>query len=391
MNSFDSMEHRLQITGVREHEMPSNNLSSIGKKVLQFVPYPFLVLSTGGIIHLCNDEFISLSGYGAEEIQGLNLFDLLKTKPDKIWQEFIDSNDAIKQFSASLITKARGCIAMQWTINRDDTEKVFFCSGRTVFTSLAWIEDSSLTPEATTENHLLLEQAIFEMNMKRHVTTGEVTDRLLTGIERLYPGAACSILKLHPDNSLHAYSAPSLPKEYIEQINGTIAAAGIGSCGTAAVTGKAVIVSNIDEDPVWQTARPVAARFGLKACWSVPIHRSNGRVLGTFAIYYRMPKTPTATMLRHMQRWAHLSGILIENNEMVDDLRLLNERHNLAAKATHDMLWDWDLETNIIFRHQDGLRAIYGHSNNDAIRKVSDWTGRIHPNDRARVLRQIER
>ena len=57
--------------------------------------------------------------------------------------------------------------------------------------------------------------------------------------------------------------------------------------------GKPVIVSDIFTDPLWEDYREYAAAIGVHACWSTPIMSSKGKVLGSFAMYYREPRTPT--------------------------------------------------------------------------------------------------
>jgi len=55
----------------------------------------------------------------------------------------------------------------------------------------------------------------------------------------------------------------------------------------------------------------MAAAFGLKACWSMPIRHSKGCILGVFAIYHRYNKEPSACMLQTIERMANLLGLLI--------------------------------------------------------------------------------
>ncbi|MEO7265985.1 MAG: PAS domain S-box protein [Ferruginibacter sp.] len=72
----------------------------------------------------------------------------------------------------------------------------------------------------------------------------------------------------------------------------------------------------------------------------------------------------------------------IERKRISESLRISNERYNLVAKATNDMVWDWDLVNNKIFRSKAGWDKIIGsvsgeeHYHPDAI-----WN-RIHPDDR---------
>ncbi|HMH21763.1 MAG TPA: PAS domain-containing protein, partial [Puia sp.] len=193
-----------------------------------------------------------------------------------------------------------------------------------------------------------------------------------------------------PDNTLWNYAAPTLSKEYLALINGFGPGPDVGSCGTAIHCDRIVIVSDIQNDPLWKDFKDIAAKFGLKACWSVPIHDSKGKILGAFGIYHYSSKAPNELMLRTIERLASLIGLLIENSEIVEDLRLSNERYELAAQATHDMIWDWDLQKNQIFRSEEGLRNIYGFATNDPIKHIDNWVERIHPDDRTRVRHAIE-
>ncbi len=63
-------------------------------------------------------------------------------------------------------------------------------------------------------------------------------------------------------------------------------------CGTAVSRGSAVYVSDINSDPL----KDGGPRWPM-ACWSTPIKAVDGTVLGTFAIYYSEPRTPTAADL----------------------------------------------------------------------------------------------
>jgi len=56
--------------------------------------------------------------------------------------------------------------------------------------------------------------------------------------------------------------------------------------------GKPVIASDISTDPLWEEYRNFAWAIGVAACWSTPIMSSKGKVLGSFAMYYREPRTP---------------------------------------------------------------------------------------------------
>lgn len=102
-----------------------------------------------------------------------------------------------------------------------------------------------------------------------------------------------SVLLLADDGKhLLEGAAPSLPAEYNAAIDGIEIGPSQGSCGTAAFYGEPVFVSDVKTDPLWADFRELALAHGLRACWSLPIKDGQGRVLGTFANYYRHPRHP---------------------------------------------------------------------------------------------------
>src|SRR5215510_13178395 len=98
-----------------------------------------------------------------------------------------------------------------------------------------------------------------------------VLDALCRLVEQLTPGSLSSILLLDPDGrGLWHGAAPSLPKEYMDAIDGVVIGPAAGSCGTAAYRKASVIVSDIAQDPLWTEYRDLALPHGLRACWSTP-------------------------------------------------------------------------------------------------------------------------
>ena len=153
-----------------------------------------------------------------------------------------------------------------------------------------------------------------------------ILDAIVRGMEALNPSAICSILLLD-DTGRHFRpgAGPSLPDFYTEALYALEIAAGAGSCGTAAVTGQRVVVSDIAHHPDWVPYAGLAARAGLGACWSQPILSSTGQVLGTFAIYHARPHAPTDADIAVIEQTAHLASIAIERTQAEQALRALNE------------------------------------------------------------------
>ena len=79
----------------------------------------------------------------------------------------------------------------------------------------------------------------------------------------------------------------------------------------------------------------------------------------------------------------------LERKRNLVTLHEANERFNLVSKATHDLIWDWDLVTGQVYRDDKGLKNVYGFSSNISIGDIDSWNKRIHPEDRDGILRSI--
>ena len=122
-----------------------------------------------------------------------------------------------------------------------------------------------------------------------------ILNKHLRTIERLSASEIfTSVLLLSSDGKhLTHGAAPSLPKSYVEAIDGSAIGPAAGSCGTAAYLGRPVYVSDIATDPLWADYYELALSHGLRSCWSTPIRHAGGEVMGTFAIYHQGLGGPT--------------------------------------------------------------------------------------------------
>jgi PAS domain S-box-containing protein len=150
---------------------------------------------------------------------------------------------------------------------------------------------------------------------------------LVHGIERLIDGARASLLLLDGNRLRHAL-APSLPETYCASIDGVEIGPSVGSCGTAAYTGRACVVSEIRTDPRWTQFRAVIDPYGLRACWSVPVMDSRSKVLGTFAVYFEAPRAPSEEEQLLLERAAALAGIAMERERNEELLASINRNVN---------------------------------------------------------------
>jgi len=75
-------------------------------------------------------------------------------------------------------------------------------------------------------------------------------------------------------------------------------------------------------------------------------------------------------------------------NEPENDLLLAIERFKLVAKATHDVIWDWDLTRGTVWWNE-GMQEIFGYRSEKIESGPNSWFDRIHPDDQERVVKKI--
>lgn len=140
-------------------------------------------------------------------------------------------------------------------------------------------------------------------------------EELVQLVERLSPaGMLASILILDEDGRhLRHGAGPSLPDAYNAAIDGIEIGPEVGSCGTAAFHDRTVVVYDIANNPLWANFRDLALQFGLRACWSTPIHGKDGKVIGTFANYYRVVRDPSPVDQELTDLITHTAATAIEH------------------------------------------------------------------------------
>jgi two-component sensor histidine kinase len=161
-----------------------------------------------------------------------------------------------------------------------------------------------------------------ERDMLARIAAGiplaDALDELLRVVEANSDAEMLGSILLLDDEGTHLLhcAAPHLPKAYTDAIHGKPIGAVAGSCGTAAFRGKQVFVTDIASDPLWADYRELALAHRLRACWSTPIKAVDGQVLGTFAMYYREPRSPTDQDLESIDFIAHTVAFAIERDRL---------------------------------------------------------------------------
>jgi PAS domain S-box-containing protein len=165
-----------------------------------------------------------------------------------------------------------------------------------------------------TDGLLAGENLVLEMTAKGN-SLESILEALCRVVEQAASGCCCSVLLIDPSGAkIQQAVAPSLPSSYNDRFQGIPVDREGGPCTEAARHKTQVIVPDVASDTQWDRYgwRTAALTHGLKACWSTTILASDGLVLGTFAIYWREPRSPTKHDEKIIEQITHLAAVAIE-------------------------------------------------------------------------------
>lgn len=141
----------------------------------------------------------------------------------------------------------------------------------------------------------------------------DVLEGIVGALEELIPESRCSVLLLDAGGLLRHGAAPTLPRAYLEAIDGLEPGPVAGSCGTAVHVGTPIVAVDVASDPRWEQFRELAQLHDIGACWSSPI-RSHSEIVGTFAVYDRQPHEPDERERELVRRFTHLASIAVAHD-----------------------------------------------------------------------------
>jgi formate hydrogenlyase transcriptional activator len=179
------------------------------------------------------------------------------------------------------------------------------------------------------------------------IFAGSPLPDVLTIIARLVESQGkdmfCTIwLPVEDGSRLRCAAAPSLPG-FSAHVGPTLIGPKGASCGTAVYRREPVYVTDIVSDSLWDDYRELFSPYGIRSVWSRPLFTSEGKVLGTFAILYREPRSPENTELLLIENAGHIAGIAIERHIKEQELQHERDRLRLLLEIANSMTSKLDL------------------------------------------------
>lgn len=194
------------------------------------------------------------------------------------------------------------------------------------------------------ERYVLEIQHNIQNKIGLHASFSDIFQSIIDMVALQLPGALVSVMRLdHQNNTLNLVASNGLSETYIQAAQKIPVGLNVASCGASAFLREAVITKNIEEDANWSFFHEHSRHEGLMSCWSLPILAVDNQLLGTFAIYYRYPRTPEPTEITVITQAAGLLALAIAHKEKQRALQVSEQRFRSLFTQHPDAVYEFDL------------------------------------------------
>src|SRR5882724_7483478 len=342
-------------------------------------PDAICVLDADSKCVLVNPAGIELAGRPEEELIGLSITDTYVAEDLHLFRDRIEK------------LKAEGSFRFERKFLRKNGEVI------PVEVSLAALRGRyyqaiirDISNRKRREALLAGENRVLEMVAKGD-SLADILDNLCRLVEEQSSGVLASILLMDPNGKqLRHGAAPNLPKAYNDAIDGLVIGNSEGSCRTAAYRAEQVIVSDIATDLLWADFRELALAHSLRACWSTPIFSTERNVIGTFAMYYREPRSPSPREQDTIKHITYLAGVAIQR-KLAEAARRESEAYLAEAqRLSHTGSWAWAPPTGEIRYWSEESYRLLGFDPHAGPPRFEKFFERLHSEDQVRVRELFE-
>jgi signal transduction histidine kinase len=209
-----------------------------------------------------------------------------------------------------------------------------------------------------------------------------------TAQEQSVSNVRTAIFILDANERLRFSATAGMPEGYTGAMDGFSIGPQAPSCGLTAYTGQAVIVRDVEQDPLWLPYVSLAREHGFRACWSFPIRSFGGKVLGTFALYHPAVREPDSRDLDLVNLLAETAAVLIGRHGEAENRKRAEESLRESEERFRDLADKLDAEVRVRTGELEERNAeILGQT--EQLRLLSNRLMRSQDDERRRIAREL--
>ena len=135
-------------------------------------------------------------------------------------------------------------------------------------------------------------------------------------------------------NGKTLYHVVGMGPEYTKKCEGFPIGPDSFACGLAIHNGQPILTTDVRQEPLWEQWLWITESFDFRACGSFPLQTSEGRVLGTFAVYWREPHKATPADVDFATGVADTASIIVARHNETEERKRAEELLR-ASKETY--------------------------------------------------------
>ena len=162
-------------------------------------------------------------------------------------------------------------------------------------------------------------------------------------------------------------------------------------CDTVLQCREPMMVEDVATCPLIWGRKELEAHLadGILSFQLIPLVSCSGKMRGILAIYFRTPFHTEERVVKLLNLFAIQITDIIERTEKERALQHSEEQRRLAQEAAKSGSWAWEVQTNQN-TWSDELWQLYGLDQNECAPSFEAWRKTLHPDDRERVVREVE-
>ncbi|HEY9692704.1 MAG TPA: diguanylate cyclase [Oculatellaceae cyanobacterium] len=152
--------------------------------------------------------------------------------------------------------------------------------------------------------------------------------------------------------------------------------------------GRVKAIDDIQKAEISPCLVEFLSSFGVQAKLVVPIVFKQ-QLWGLFVAHQCLqPRNWNSFEIDLLKQIADHLGIAVAQAQLVEALRISEQRYALAMSATNEGVWDWNLKTNQVY-FSPRWKAMLGYQEDEIGDTIDEWLNRVHPLSINQVKTQI--